>query len=333
MGASIKAISYYLPEKVLTNDELSVMYPQFTPVEILRRSGVIERHISAEGELPSDMAVKAADIFFKEHQIDKNDIDFLLFCTTLLDRQSPATANLLQHRIGLNKTIGALDIPMGCSGYIYGLMVAKGLLAAKAAKNVLLLAGDGTTKTIHPSDHELKVLFGDAMSATLISECDAENISSFVLGSDGDGASDLIISGCNYRETASHEWLDKYKDSGGMTYGRLYMDGMGVLGFTLKNIPKMVKELMEKENVSIENIDMFVFHQAGGFILEALKRKMKIPDEKYFVNISHKGNTVSATIPLALYDAIKEGKIKKGNKVLLAGFGIGLSWGATIITI
>ncbi len=333
MNAHIKAVSYYLPEKVLTNDELSAMYPQFTPTEIQKRSGVIERHISAEGELPSDMAVHAAEILFKEHTIDKQDIDFLLFCTTLLDRQSPATANLLQHRIGLNKTIGALDIPMGCSGYIYGLLVAKSLIASGAAKNVLLLAGDGTTKTIHPSDHELKVLFGDAMSATLITESDSEGISSFVLGSDGGGASDLIISGCNYWEIASREWLDQYKENGGMPYGRLYMDGMGVLGFTLKNVPKMVKELMEKENATLDNIDMFIFHQAGGFILEALKRKIKIPDEKYYVNISHKGNTVSATIPLALYDAMAAGKVKKGNKVLLAGFGIGLSWGATIITV
>lgn len=309
------------------------MYPQFTPAEILRRSGVAERHISGEGELPSDMAVKAADIFFKEHNIERKDIDFLLFCTMLLDRQSPATANLLQHRMGLNTTIGAMDIPMGCSGYIHGLLVAKGLIATKAAKNVLLFAGDATTKTIHPADHELKVLFGDAMSASLITESEKEGISSFVVGSDGSGASELIISGCNQREPADREWAEKYKDTGGMPYGRLYMDGMGVLGFTLKNVPKMVKELMEKENVSMDDIAMFIFHQAGGFVLEALKRKLKIPDEKYFVNISHKGNTISATIPLALYDAIASGKIKRGNKVLLAGFGIGFSWGATIITV
>jgi 3-oxoacyl-[acyl-carrier-protein] synthase III len=349
MGSYIKAISYYLPERALTNDELAAMYPEFTAAEILRRSGVAERHISADGELPSDMAVKAAEIFFNEHGIDRKDIDFLLFCTTLLDRQSPATANLLQHRIGLNTNIGALDIPLGSSGFIHGLLVAKSLIAGKAAKNVLLLAGDCATKTIHPSDYELKVLFGDAMSATLISESSPQppspdpiygekgiregGISSFVIGSDGGGADDLIISGCNNRETASREWLDEYKENGGMPYGRLYMDGMGVLGFTLKNVPEMVKELLEKENIAMNDIDMFIFHQAGGFILESLKKKLRIPDEKYFINISHKGNTVSATIPLALYDAIDAGKIKKGNKVLLAGFGIGFSWGATIITI
>ena len=333
MGASIKAISYYLPEKILGNEELSKVFPEYSPEEIFRRSGVRERHISADGELPSDMAVKAAEKLFAEHAIDRNTIDFLIFCTTLLDRQAPATACLLQDRLKLSTRIGAIDAPMGCSGYIYAMSLAKSVIYGGIAKNVLVLAGDCTTKTIHPKDHALRLLFGDAMTATLVIQSTEENIGSFVLGSDGGNSKSLIIKECNARENASLTWQDKNKDAGGMSYGRLYMDGMEVLSFTLKVVPQMVYEVLEKEHLTMDDIDMFIFHQPGGFVLEKLRRKLKIPEEKFFVNIMNRGNTVSATVPVAVYDAMHAGKIKKGQRILIAGFGIGLSWGATVIVL
>lgn len=331
MGASIKAISYYLPERILGNEELSKVFPEYSPEEIFRRSGVTERHISADGELPSDMAVKAAEKLFIEHNIDRKGIDFLIFCTTLVDRQAPATACLLQNRLGLSTHIGAIDAPMGCSGYIYALCLAKSIIYGGIAKNVLVLAGDCTTKTIHPKDHALRLLFGDAMTATLVQHSDKENIGSFVLGCDGAGINSLVIKECNARENASLTWQEENKDADGMPYGRLYMDGMEVLSFTLKTVPEMVKEVLEKEKLTLDDIDMFIFHQPGGFVLEKLRRKMKIPEEKFFVNIQNRGNTVSATVPVAIYDAMQTGRIKKGSRLLLAGFGIGLSWGATVV--
>lgn len=334
MGASIKAISYYLPEKVLTNEELSKIFPEYTPEEIFRRTGIKERRIAAPDEIPSDSAVIAAEKFFKEHpSYKKEDIDFLMFTTEMVDRRGPATACVLQTRIGLPINAGAIDIPMGCSGFIYGLMVAQGLIASKAAKNILFLTGDAATKVIHPRDHELRMIFGDAMAATLISASDENGIGSFVVGTDGTGAPNLIVSGCCGAEKPTKEWLDKYADVGGMPYGHLTMDGAEILNFSLKRVPPLVKELLEKEKLGMDDIDVFVFHQASGFMLEVLRRKMKIPKEKFFTNLEHVGNTVAATIPLALYDAMKQGVIKKGNKVLLAGFGIGYSWGATIVTL
>jgi 3-oxoacyl-[acyl-carrier-protein] synthase-3 len=333
LGASIKAISYYLPEKILGNEELSGVFPEYSPEEIFRRSGVKERYISMDKELPSDLAVKAAEKFFSEHNIDRKEIDFIIFCTILLDRQAPTTACLLQDRLGISTKTGAIDVPMGCSGYVYSLGLAKSLIYGGLAKKVLILAGDCITKTIHPRDHALRLLFGDAMTATLVEHTQSENIGSFVFGSDGAGAESLIIKECNARENANEKWQEENKDAGGMPYGRLYMDGMEVLSFTLKSVPQIVNDVLEKEHITMNDIDMFIFHQPGQFVLEKLRRKMNIPEEKFFVNIEKGGNTVSATIPMAIYDALKTGNIKKGNRILIAGFGIGLSWGASIITL
>ncbi len=333
MSAYIKAISYYLPDNVLTNEELSRLFPEYTPEEIFRRTGIKERHFSSPDEIPSDAAVIAAEKFFKEHPAcKKEDIDFLIFCTEMVDRRGPATACILQNRIGLPVTAGAIDIPMGCSGFVYGLLVAQSLVNSGAAKNVLFLTGDAATKVIHPADHELRMIFGDAMAATLISNNDSGSIGGFVFGTDGSGAQNLIVEGCCGAEKPTREWLDKYADAGGMAYGKLSMNGTEILNFTLKRVPPMVKQLLEKEKLALEDIDLFIFHQASGFMLEVLRRKMKIPKEKFFTNMEYIGNTVAATIPLALYDALKAGLIKKGSKVMIAGFGIGYSWGATVLT-
>jgi 3-oxoacyl-[acyl-carrier-protein] synthase III len=335
VGASIKALSYYLPEKILTNEELSHIFPAYTPEEIFKRTGIKERHIAADDEIPSDSAVIAAEKFFAEHTFcKKEDIDFLIFTTEMVDRPAPATACILQNKIGLSTALGAIDIPLGCSGFVYGLLMANSLINSKAAKNVLFLTGDAATKSIHPKDHELRMIFGDAMAVTLISESANNGISSFVVGTDGSGAPNLIIRGGCLAEKSTKDWVDKYPDAGEMPYGMmLTMEGTEILNFSLKRVPPMIKELLEKESMTMDDIDLFIFHQASGFMLEVLRKKLKIPKEKFFTNIEYIGNTVAATIPLALYDAMKEGKAKKGDKVLIAGFGIGYSWGATILTI
>jgi len=275
LGASIKAISYYLPDKILGNEELSSIFPEFSPEEIFRRSGVNERYISAPAELPSDLAVKAAEKFFTEHNIDRKEIDFIIFCALILDRQAPATACLLQNRLNLSQNIGAIDIPLGCSGYVYSLSLAKSLIYGGIAKKILILAGDCITKTIHPQDHAPRLLFGDAMTATLVEYDKNENIGSFVFGSDGSGAESLIIKDCNARENSNLNGTDK-KDLQEMPYGRLYMNGMEVLSFSLKVVPKMIEEVLKKDNLTMNDIDMFIFHQSGQFVLEKLRWKMKV---------------------------------------------------------
>lgn len=315
----------------MNNEELSKRFPRYSAEEILKRSGITERHMAAPDELPSDMAVKAAQKLFSEQHIDKNSIDFILFCSMIVDRQAPTTASLLQDRLGLSKNIGALDIPMGCSGYIYSLCLAKSLINGGIAKNVLILAGESLTKTVRPDDHSLAFLFGDAMSATLVTYSANEHIGEFVFGTDGSGIESLVIKGNNARDNSIPGWQEANKQH--MPYGEVHMNGPDVLAFSLSVVPKMVNELLQKHHLTMNDIDVFIFHQAGSFVLEKLCVKMGIHNEKFFVNIQNKGNTSSATIPLAISDALLEKRIKKGDRILLAGFGIGLQWGCTIVTL
>lgn len=332
MNPYIKAISYYLPAKVITNNDLCVDFPELNEEEIYKSSGIKSRHISDKDEIGSDLAYNAAEIFFKEYNFKKEEIDFLLFCTEGLDYKAPATSCILQHRLKLPKTCGALDIPYGCTGFVYGLSVAKGLIESGQAKNVLLLTADIPSKVIHPKDKELRIIFGDGGAATLIS-CTSENknIGKFVFGTDGSGYDKLIVRKSGTREYMTKEWLDSYADSDGMKFGKMEMKSSDIFLFAMKTVPLMIKELLEKECLKQEEIDLFVFHQANVQMLEVLRRKMKIPAEKFIIDMKDVGNTVSASIPIALKNAIDKGLIKDGNKIMLCGFGIGLSWAGTIV--
>lgn len=334
MRSYIRATSYYLPPQVLSNEELCLHFPQLNPESIYKRTGVRKRHITSPGVIGSDLAFESTELLFKEHDIDRSEIDFLLFCTEGLDHKGPATACRLQHRLGLSKRCGAMDIPFGCTGFVYGLSVAKALVESRLAKNVLLLTSDIPSTVIHPDDHDLRMIFGDAGAASLISA--GENgscIGDFVFGTDGSGAENLIVRQSCTREPMTVEWLDKYKDVGGLPHGRMEMKGEEIFIFALKVVPPMVNELLEKAELSLSDIDLFIFHQANGYLLEILRKKMKIDREKFIVHMEDCGNTVSATIPIALKEAMNSGKAKKGDKILFAAFGIGYSWAGTIITL
>jgi 3-oxoacyl-[acyl-carrier-protein] synthase-3 len=332
MNSYIKAISYYLPKKVLSNRDLCLEFPELNEDDIFKKSGIKYRHIAANGEIGSDVAFFAAELFFKEHDIKKEEIDFLLFCTEGLDYKAPATSCILQDRIGLPKACGALDIPYGCTGFVYGLSVAKGLVESNQAKNVLLLTADIPSTVIHPKDIELRIIFGDAGAATLISNTNSDKkIGKFVFGTDGSGYENLIVRKSGTREFMTKEWLDHYADADGMKLGKMEMKSSEIFLFALKVVPPMIRELLEKENLQLEDIDLFVFHQANIQMLEVIRKKMRIPSEKFIIDMENVGNTVSATIPIVLKDLIDKGLVKKGNKIMLCSFGIGLSWAGTIV--
>lgn len=330
--AHIKAISYYLPEKTLSNAQLVDLFPQLKEEGIFKATGVKIRHITAPGIIGSDLAYFSAVKFFEEQPHKKEEIDFLLYCTHGLDFKGPTSACILHERIGLPNKCGAMDIPYGCTGFTYGIAIAKSLIESKLAKNVLLLTSDIPSTVIHPQNQDLRSIFGDAGACTLISESAGDSsIGSFVFGTDGKGAKNLIVRNSGTREPVTREYLEKNADAGGMPYGTMEMNGAQIYIFAARVVPPMVKELLEKENLQMEDIDLFVFHQASGFLLEILRRRLKIPPEKFFVFLENVGNTVSATIPIALREALDAGKIKPGSKVLLAGFGIGYSWAGTIV--
>jgi len=330
--ASIQAISYYLPEKVLSNADLVREFGTWTEDKILKKTGIIERHVVTD-EIVSDLAVKAAEKLFSENDIQKDKIDFLLLCTECPDYFLPATACVVQGRLGLRENMGAYDFNLGCSGYIYGLATAKGLISAGLAENILFITADTITRTIHPMDKSTRTLFGDAAATTLITKSDTDGLLDFAFGTNGRGMDRLIIHAGAWAEPSSEETRAETVNRWGniRTRESLYMDGPEIMNFTLDVAPKMLEEILEKNNMRLDDINHVVLHQASLMILEKLREALNVPEEKFFINIQNKGNTTSCTIPLALRDMQIQGLLKKGDKILIMGFGVGLSYAGTII--
>ena len=331
MEAYIKAISYYLPEKVVTNDDLVKEFPEWTVEKIAGKVGVSERHVAAEGETAGDMAAKAAEMLFEEYGVKREEIDFLILCTQSPDYFLPPTACLLQSRLGLSTRCGAFDIDLGCSGYEYGLAVAKGLIATGTATNVLLLTAETYNKKIHPRDKGNRTIFGDAAAATLVATDGFGKIGEFVLGTDGRGAEGLIEKTGGFRAKGSANDLTIDENGTPHSSDHLFMDGKAIFDFTADVVPEMCKETLEKNGLQESDIDLYVFHQANRYMINYLRKLMGIDKERFYIYLDKVGNTVSSTIPIAMKEALKEGKLS-GN-ILLAGFGVGLSYGATIIKI
>lgn len=327
--AYIKAISYYLPERVITNEDLVKDFPEWSVDKIALKVGVESRHVTTKNETAGDMAEKAARKLFEENHIDPKSIDFLMLCTQSPDYFLPSTACILQDRLGIPTTAGAFDYDLGCSGCIYGMAVAKGLIAAGIAKNILLLTSETYNKHLHPKDKGNRSIFGDGAAACLISKEGFAEIGEFDLGTNGKGYDKLIVRTGAARATGRKNDLTIDDNGNPHSSDYLFMDGPAIFNFTLDVVPPMVKNLLTKNQLEKENIDMYVFHQANSYMLSFLKKKLKIENEKFFVNLSHCGNTVSSTILIALCELKEKGNLS-GN-VLLAGFGVGLSWGGTII--
>ncbi|GHT53748.1 3-oxoacyl-ACP synthase [Bacteroidia bacterium] len=319
--AYIKAISYYLPETVLTNEQLVEEFPEWTVKKVAGKVGVNRRHIAGNDECASDMAIKAAQQLFSEHQVDKSTIDYVLFCTQSPDYILPTSACIIQDKLGLSTSCGALDFNLGCSGYVYGLSLAKGLIAGGIAKNVLLLTAETYTKHIHPADKGNRTIFGDAATATLVSTEGFAAIADFSLGTDGSGFDKLIVKTRGCRNPLIANDLSDY----------LYMDGPEIFNFTLDRVPSLVENILARNNIVQQDVDLFIFHQANQYMLDFLKDTLKIDDEKFYGYLSEVGNTVSSTIPLAMYFADKE-RVLSGN-VVIAGFGVGYSWGGCLLRI
>ena len=316
----ISEIETYFPEKKVTNEDLQKEFPEWSPEKIFNKVGVKQRYTASAEETVLELAVKASEKLLKK--IDKNEIDFILFCTQSPDYHLPTTACILQDRLGLRKNIGALDFNLGCSGFVYGLSIAKGLIATGAAQNILLVTAETYTKYLRKSDKSNRTIFGDGAAATLIQKDEAKENFQFILGTDGSGYDNLIV-----RNGGGRNRINKEDEAGNC----LYMNGQNIFIFTIEKIPALVKEILEKNNLTKNDVDYYIFHQANAHILRRQREILDIPEEKFYINLEKYGNTVSSTIPIALKDALETGKVKRGQKVMLIGFGVGLSWGATIV--
>jgi len=332
MRAYIKGISYYVPNYVLDNEELNNLFPEWSSDKISNKTGIYERRIAGKEEFASDMAIKAAEILFEEYQIDRNQIDFILLCTQSPDYFLPTTACILQHKLNIPTSAGALDFNLGCSGYIYGLSLAKGLISAGIAKNVLLITSETYSKFINDKDKGNRTLFGDAAAATLITAAEGIcEIGEFVLGTDGSGAENLIVKNGAIRNKNAVGCNLEMEGEPFRNDDNLYMNGGEIFNFTARSVPEMIEKMLLKTNLNLDGIDLFIFHQANEFMLNFIRKKIGIPQDKFFLFLKNYGNTVSSTIPIAMKEAITSGAIKCNNTVLLAGFGVGYSWGSNIL--
>ena len=330
MKAYIQDIAYYLPENVLTNEQIAERFPEWSAEKVAGKVGITERHIAADSETATDMAQKAAEQLFSQG-VDKNQIDFVLLCTQSPDYFLPSSACILQDRLGLSKDCGAFDFNLGCSGYEYGLAVAKGLIVAGIAKNILLLTAETYTKYIHPQDKGNMTIFGDGASATLVSTEGYAEIGEVVLGTDGSGAENLIVRSLAARNKALMNDAQSDEDGNIASGDHLYMHGGNVFNFTADVVPDMVEKLLKKSGLQQDNVNLWVFHQANKYMINYLRKLLDIDKDKFYIFMEKVGNTVSSTIPIALCEARKEDRLH--GHVLLAGFGVGLSWGGVMLKI
>ncbi|MGM9873060.1 MAG: 3-oxoacyl-ACP synthase III family protein [Muribaculaceae bacterium] len=329
--AFIKALSYYLPERVLTNEQLVAEFPEWSIEKVAQKVGVNSRHLAAEDETPGDMAVKAARKLFAEYNISPKDIDFVMLCTQSPDYFLPSTACIIQHKLGIPTSAGAFDYNLGCSGCIYGLAVAKGLISAGIAHNVLVLTAETYNKYLHPSDKSNRSIFGDGAAACLVSTSGFAEIGNFSLGTDGSGAEKLIVK-TGAARCKQPTGLSTVDDEGHTRYDDyLYMDGGGIFNFTLEAVPAMMKDILAKNDIAPENIDLYVFHQANKFMLNTIRKVCVLPKDKFYVNLEETGNTVSSTVLIGLKQCISNQAITAGMNVMISGFGVGLSWGGTML--
>ena len=321
MKIKIGPSAYYLPEKKEGNEDLKKDNPGWDMSKILEKTGVAIRSIADSKQTALDLALKAGNKLLQD--TCKEGIDLIILVTQSPDYVLPTSACILQNQLGLSKKCMAFDINLGCSGFVYALSVVGSLIESGAATKGLILCSDTYTKYIDKNDRTCRPLFSDGASATLLVGSDLDDIGPFVFGTDGGGYKKLIV-----REGGARE-PDISTDS---CYGSLEMHGADIFLFALNTVPASINELLGKSKLTIEDIDLFVFHQASKLVLENIMRIMSLDQNKVFINLENVGNTVSASIPIALKDAEMQGKLRDGDKVVLVGFGVGLSWGATLIT-
>lgn len=317
LSIGIAGLASALGPRQETGADLAAEHPDWPVAQIEAKTGVVRRYLAASGQTAMDLAAEAAQNLFAEHELQPADVDLLAFVSQSPDYKLPSSACLLQDRLGLPVSAAAFDIGLGCSGFVYGLANVGAMLQAGLARNAMLLCADTYSRYIEPANRTCRPVFSDAASACWLRADPDAGMTGFVFGTDGSGGRHLIVEqgGSRNRDGASV----------------LHMDGSKVFMFTMTRVPQAVQETLAKARLDIDDIDLFVFHQASQVVLDNLKRKLGIPDERFFINLGELGNTVSASIPLALRQAVREGRLRPGMRVLLAGFGVGLSWATCII--
>ena len=327
----IGSIAVHLPERAETNDQLQRENPKWDMPLIEEKLGIRTRYIAREDETAADLGVLAAQRLFAECGVDRQEVDFLLLCTQTPDYPLPTTACLMQDRLQLRTNIGAIDFNLGCSGFVYGLGIADGLIRSGSARKVLLITAETYSKYIGPDDRSLRPIFGDGAAATIVeavpvSKPGGASLSAFTYGTDGAGANMLLVNcgGARAKEQAiqpskRHRWSSP-----------LCMDGPALIDFTLSRVPAAVDDVLTRSGLAESDIDLYLVHQASAKLLQHLRERLGVDERRMPTCLADYGNTVSSTLPIMIRDLRRDGRLKPGMKSILIGFGVGLSWSACL---
>jgi len=332
-SSRITLVESALPERRVTNDELAARHPTWKMPQVAVRTGVLERRWCNADETALDLAEAACRRAEERMPGLIAASDVVLFCTQSPDYWMPPNACLLQDRLGLTTRTAALDFSLACSGFVYGLYMANALIASRSARQVLLVTAETYSRWMHPGDRGPMTLFGDGAAVTVITASDGPPMR-FALGSDGSGANTFCVPSGAARTPRSEASARETTDASGNVRSdeHLHMDGGAVLDFVKREMPRIVRTFLEENGATLDDVDLVVFHQASQVGLDYLNQALRVPPAKRFSNIARIGNTVSASIPIALRDAELAGALRAGMRVLLVGFGVGLSWGSALIT-
>ncbi len=334
MAAKITAIEKAFPNNTFSNANINELFPEWSIDKISEKTGILNRYIAGPDEFSSDLAIQASVKLFQAHDINPSEIDFLILVTQTPDYILPGIAPLVHEAIGMRETAGALDINLGCSGYVYALGMAKGLIDTHQASKVLIATADTYSKLLNPKDKSVRTIFGDGATATLLEDTGEKNaISGISYGTDGSGAGKLIVPNGGIRDASLNypKSSPATREINSSKYD-LFMDGPEIFNFTLSIAKDSVERVLSLANTSFDEIDFFVFHQANAFMLSHLQKKLGIPESKFPILMGNWGNTVSGTIPMALSELAQENKLTEGTRVLVLGFGVGLSWAGALVS-
>ena len=330
--AALTAIASHLPEERRTNEMLAEEFSDWTAEKLTEKTGIEARRISEPDQFTSDLAILAAERLFAQDPGHRDGIDFVLLVTVTPDYLSPGTSVLVQDKLGLPQSVGALDVLWGCAGYPYALTLGAGLIESGRARKVLILTADRLHTFVDEGEVGVKALMGDAATASLLESVEEGEDASRAIallgacsyGTDGSGAQQLWLPTSGLRGFTGDEVREVSKPT-------MEMDGAAVFHFTLRVIPKYIRESLDEAGLTMEDVDLFVFHQANRFMLDHLRRRLKIPEERFVYYLAESGNTACNTVPLALDHAIREGRVKPGGRVFLVAFGTGWSWSSMLL--
>lgn len=333
-GVSILAISAVLPAHTLSNAELEARFGQKEMASIIKTAGIQQRRVAAPGQCASDLALTAAERLFQHKSWDRSLVDMLMFVSQTPDYRIPTTASVLHGKLGLKTDCATFDINQACSAFPYALSVAHSSVVSGQAHYALVINADTLTSLIHPNDRSLVALHGDAACATLVGPCGPEfGFEGFSLGTDGTGASHLIVPAGGMRMPSSADTRQETTDEAGCTrtHEHIKMNGPAVFHFSVYRVPEAIRDALSKIGRKLEEVDLVILHQANKMMLDLIFKSLRVPADKQFFCIENMGNSSGPSTAVALSEAWRLGRIKPGSRTLLCSFGAGLTWGISII--